>query len=285
MSSQKDIIVHNDDATSVEYVLVVLDKVFGIGRSKGLEIAKQVDQTGSSLVFTGDEQEVLSKLELIRDYNEATSNTLKFTSLDAGVYQAPQAPQVVPSVTQGDSLTLQFKTYGPEDTFELLGQIVQAGNLNISPKEGIGMAQMLAQGCEVVLKDFEDDPKGKAKAQMLLDVITDTMGFTGSKGSDFEEEEIDNIVFSVRSKGYTLLGPKQLISEDDMARNIFAQGLGDLVQEIESDYEKDILKKYGNIENFKTQASSEELEEYQSVQESLQRLDEKMGKPKGMGRG
>ena len=278
MPQQKDIIIHNDDKTSFDYVLLMLDKVFGIDKDEGKKIAQQVDRLGSAKVFTGTESEAQEKLDLIQIYNDATSNNLKFTQEDAGVYQTPQAPSVV---TQGASLTLQLANYAPSLSaiYQGVGNIVRAGNLKISQKQGQDIAQDLVEGREVLLKDFENDPQGKLKAEFLKDLIVSSLGFDGSD-PDIEQEKIDNVVFSVRPASYTLQGPKQLVSEQDQADSIFLDGIGGIGDMVDEAYNKQLVEKYGSVEEFLKNGSQEEIDEYNSIQESLAELESLLGEKK-----
>lgn len=217
MSQEKEIIIHNDDQTSFEYVLFILGKVFGIDKTKGREIATQVDALGSAVVFTGSDEQAQEKLAMVDFYNESSSNHLRFTAEDQGAYIAPveQRP-----ITTGESLTLQFTTYAPDldQIYNMLGHLVNFGKLGISQKEGQRLAMDLKQGKEILLKDFGSDPRASQKSQVLKDILSSFLGLDGSDPK-MEPEEISNVLLSVRSAGYSLLGGKELLSENEMVQH------------------------------------------------------------------
>lgn len=272
MSQQKDVILHNDDDISLEYVLLILNKVFGIPRQQGTKLAMDVERLGSAVVFTGSAEEVQQKLARVEMYNASSSNHLKMTSEDHGVFQASLSSEVS---TSGTSLTMQLTSFVPNEGV-LLGYIQKAnvvGNLGLSLKQRLDMVRDLYDGKEVLLKDFGFDPQAQIKAELLKDLIESSLGLDGSD-ADMYQEEIDNIAFSIRPPKYTLAGSNKLMSERDMEKrallgvigkfggSIFGSSIGDK-------YNQQIVEKYRSVENFLRTAPQSEIDDYNEIQTRL----------------
>ena len=63
LAPQYHVVLLNDDDHTYEYVIEMLGKVFGYGRDKAFQMAKEVDTNQRVIVWTGD----LEKAEFKRD--------------------------------------------------------------------------------------------------------------------------------------------------------------------------------------------------------------------------
>lgn len=63
-----NVILHNDDDHSFEYVIAMMRQVFGYLPERGMQIAKAVHQQGKVVVWTGWKEVAELKQELIHAY-------------------------------------------------------------------------------------------------------------------------------------------------------------------------------------------------------------------------
>jgi ATP-dependent Clp protease adaptor protein ClpS len=59
------VILWNDDVHTYEYVIIMLNTVFGYSFAKGFDLAKEVDRYGRAVVFTSTLQEAETKRDQI----------------------------------------------------------------------------------------------------------------------------------------------------------------------------------------------------------------------------
>ena len=147
---------------------------------------------------------------------------------------------------------------------------------NLNDKELVTQARHWMEdmffGKEVLIKEFEPDEAGLKKANALMDLLEYKLEtLPSSKG----------ITLSLEEPGYVLkLKPNsnlkvsnKTIEEEQMGKEILGV-IGGLVDGVEDEYIKDIESKYGSVENFLDTAPQDEIDEYNQVQEAMERMSE-----------
>ena len=62
------VVLYNDDDHSYAYVITMLQQLFGHSSEKGYLMAKEVDEEGRAIVFTGTKEFAELKVEQIHDF-------------------------------------------------------------------------------------------------------------------------------------------------------------------------------------------------------------------------
>ncbi len=62
------VVLLDDDDHTYEYVIEMLGAIFGYGRAKAFEMAREVDTTGRAIVFTGSLEQAEFKRDQIHGY-------------------------------------------------------------------------------------------------------------------------------------------------------------------------------------------------------------------------
>ena len=65
-----NVVMFNDDVTPFEYVIAVLNEVFGYPVEEGLAIAIHIHQNGKAIIATTSMQEAYKKVEAVDTMNE-----------------------------------------------------------------------------------------------------------------------------------------------------------------------------------------------------------------------
>jgi ATP-dependent Clp protease adaptor protein ClpS len=78
-----NVVMHNDDFTPFEYVIVVLATVFGYDPEQGLNIAMHIDSNGSAIVATTSMEAAYAKVDSVNQLNEQYGFLLQTTVEEA----------------------------------------------------------------------------------------------------------------------------------------------------------------------------------------------------------
>lgn len=65
-----NVVMYNDDVTPFEYVIMVLNRIFGYDPREGLRIAMTIHQTGKAIVATTSMEAAYEKMEAVDKMNE-----------------------------------------------------------------------------------------------------------------------------------------------------------------------------------------------------------------------
>jgi ATP-dependent Clp protease adaptor protein ClpS len=68
LTTRYDLIIHNDDTHTYEYVIALLHDVFGIPPDAAYRMAKTIDRRGARVVFKGTREEVKRKRDEVTAY-------------------------------------------------------------------------------------------------------------------------------------------------------------------------------------------------------------------------
>ena len=78
-----NVVMHNDDFTPFEYVVVVLATVFGYDPEQGLNIAMHIHRNGSAIVATTSMVAAYEKVDRVNQLNEQYGFLLQTTVEEA----------------------------------------------------------------------------------------------------------------------------------------------------------------------------------------------------------
>jgi ATP-dependent Clp protease adaptor protein ClpS len=73
------VIFHNDDVTSVDYVISVLSAIFNFTYEEGEELAYEIDREGYGVAGVYDEKIAQLKCEQVKEMNKQYGKNLKVT--------------------------------------------------------------------------------------------------------------------------------------------------------------------------------------------------------------
>ena len=74
-----NVIMHNDDVTPFEYVIAVLNQIFGYDVSEGLQIALHIHNNGKAVVASASMKEAYAKSDAVDAMNEICGMILQTT--------------------------------------------------------------------------------------------------------------------------------------------------------------------------------------------------------------
>ena len=74
-----NVIMHNDDITPFDYVIAVLNQIFGYDIAEGLQIAMHIHQNGKAVVATTSMKEAYEKSDAVEAMNEMFGMMLQTT--------------------------------------------------------------------------------------------------------------------------------------------------------------------------------------------------------------
>ena len=82
------VILENDDFHSFDFVISVLQKVFGVTEEKAFEFAMMAHKTGRAIVWTGAKEVAELKLDQIHSFAEIRADGAKLGPLGATIEPA-----------------------------------------------------------------------------------------------------------------------------------------------------------------------------------------------------
>ncbi len=84
-----NVILENDDYHSFEFVIDVLQKVFGFNDQTAFQYTNEAHTQGRAVVWTGPKEVAELKIEQITSYHEIRSDGKKFGPLGCSIEPAP----------------------------------------------------------------------------------------------------------------------------------------------------------------------------------------------------
>lgn len=269
----KEIELLNSDKVTLDYALLVLSKVFGFDKKTASNVATQVDRYGSAVVFTGSEEDAQEKMQQLDAYNIATNNDLQAKLQDAGTHQNP-AQKITLS---NHAVTFQLNSFlFPKGYFKFVVKSLVSLDKGLRDTINWGwFVSDLQQGKEVVIKEFDGD-RAQQKADVFVEALKHVWEMDKPESEMSEEEKQDNanVLISVRAPGYTLNGPKSLISVEEVEKREMRSGLAEIATLIYDSFMRKVTRDYGSLEAYLEQASPEDIQTYQDLQEQMKEVEE-----------
>ena len=276
-SPTQELIIHTSTA-SFEETSFVLEQVLGLSFENAEKVFTDMARKGAVCVLSSTPEAIQSYLGKIVLLNKDLENPIKATMEVSGFSSQFKNKT---TTTQGPSVVLSFKnfTFAPTDAKDLLVEMLGTteqytkNELFLSDYDLYRMLEEMLEGGEVLIKDFGNDEKAQERAHQLSEMLSQSLLLGMDETDPSTDLILDNIGIDVVPPSYTLKSSNSLISMERFIaqdeESAFFEELGEEGVLLQNGYLENILQHHGSVANFLSQATEEELSQYQKIVDKI----------------